>query len=157
LDVFVTIIVILIAIALLWFIFAPSSSSPQSRPSKVTRIPARPKDPPPIEGILALVALGVMGIAAYKFVQSGGLRRLNEEIGKLPVDINGQRKTVVAAIGDDAYIEQLLRNAIQKKMREVFESGKGIETLENDTARAAADVAQILQDALEARMRREGI
>lgn len=155
-DAFITIIVILIAIALLWFIFAPRSAPPR-RPTRVTRRPPKPKDPPPIEGILALVALGVMGIAAYKFVQSGGLRRLNEEIGKLPVDINGQRKTVAAAIRDDAYIEELLRNAIQKKMREVIEGGKGIETLENNTPRAAADVAQILQDALEARMRREGI
>jgi hypothetical protein len=156
LDALVIIIVILVAIGLLWFIFAPSNNPP-SRPARVTRIPPKPNDPPPIEGILALVALGVMGIAAYKFVQSGGLRRLNEEIGKLPVDINGRRKTVAAAIRDDAYIEGLLRNAIQKKIREVFEGGKGIETLENDTPRAAADVAQILQDALEARMRREGI
>ena len=98
-----------------------------------------------------------MGIAAYKFVQSGGLRRLNEEIGKLPVDIKGQRVTVAAARKDDTYIKKLVRNAIQKKMQEVFEGGKDIETLENDTPRAAADVAQILQNALEVRMRREGI
>jgi len=135
----------------------PSQVAKQSRLPRVTRIPPKSLDAPPIEGILSLVVLGIMGFAAYKFIQSGGLRRLNEEIGKLPVTLNGNRMSIASAIREDSYLEQLLKSAIEKKMREVFEGGRPIESLENETPKAAADVASMLQEAIEARMRREGL
>jgi len=135
----------------------PISMSKQSTHPKVTRIPPKSLDPTPIEGILGLVVMGALGFAAYKFIQSGGLRRLNEEIGKLPVNLNGHRTTIASAIREDSYVEQLLTSAIEKKMREVFEAGRPIESLENETPKAAADVASLLQEAIEARMRREGL
>lgn len=135
----------------------PGPMVQQALPTRVTRIPPKSVDDPSIEAILSLVLLGVVGFAAYKFIQSGGLRRLNEEIGKLPVNLNGHRTSIAAAIREDSYLEQLLKSAIEKKMREVFEAGRPIESLENETPKAAADVASMLQDAIEARMRREGL
>lgn len=152
--VFVVVVIILVIVAVNAVV-----SGPAARPSRPTviRLPQSPRNAPPIEGIVGLVALGVVGLATYKFIQSGGLRRLNAEIGKLPVNVHGQRKSIAAAIQEDSYVEELLKSAIEKKMREVFDGGKAIETLDIGRPKAAADVAQMLQEAIEARMRRDGI
>ena len=158
LSIILTIVfVIVIVLLIIGFMGSLGSSTQTSSHRRGITQEQTASSPPPIEGILGLIALGVVGVAAYKFIQSGGLRRLNEEVGKLSVNVNGQRKTIAAAIQDDSYIEQLLQNVIEKKLRDVFESGRPIESLERQTPKAAVDVAHMLQDALEARMRREGL
>jgi hypothetical protein len=98
-----------------------------------------------------------VGFAAYKFIQSGGLQRLKDEVGKVPININGKSQSIATLTRNDSSIEEMLARAIERKIREVFERGEPIEHINQNTPRAAADVAQMLKDALESRMRKERI
>jgi hypothetical protein len=80
-----------------------------------------------------------------------------EEIGRLTINVNGEYKTIHSAIREESFVENLLREAIQKKLRDVSAENQGLESLSENTPKAAADVANMLRDALEARMRRERI
>jgi len=139
--------------------FISTASSRKSYPLVVKKTqPSRmSNDSGSLDSLMGLVVIGIMGFAAYKFIQSGGLEKLREEIGKLPVKVNGQYKDIASAIKEDSYIEMLLRDALQLKLKEVYERDHGFQSLNQNTPRAASDVARTLRDALESRMRREGI
>jgi preprotein translocase subunit SecG len=116
-----------------------------------------PKSEGSLDSLLGLIGIGLVGYAAYKFIQSGGLKKLMEEIGRLTINVNGEYKTIHSAIREESFVENLLREAIQKKLRDVSAENQGLESLSENTPKAAADVANMLRDALEARMRRERI
>lgn len=155
-----TLLIVLAAIVFIVIVLAifgafSSSSPPPSRPRPTLR--KTPSSAPPVEGIIGLLLLGAVGFAAYKFIQSGGLQHLKDEVRKVPISIDGKSQSIATLTQNDSSIEEMLARAIERKIREVFERGEPIETLNQNTPRAAADVAQMLKDALESRIRKEGI
>lgn len=72
----------------------------------------------------------------------------------LPLDVDGRPTTVGAAVADNVRIQELLREAIQQKLAGLDNNMAGAGP---DPARNPADLANMLRDALSARMRARGI
>lgn len=110
-----------------------------------------------LEALFGLLVLGMAGIALAKFIESGGLSRLLNRIGQLPIDVNGRATTIAAAVNDEAYVRTLLMEAIQKRFDTLDGAGSaGAATIDVDGA-AAFDIAQLLRDSVERRMKDRGI
>ena len=69
-----------------------------------------------LNNLIGFFTIGLLGVSAYKFVQSGGLARLLEEVGKLTINIDGEYKNISTAIKENSRLEGLLKDAIQKKL-----------------------------------------
>jgi hypothetical protein len=160
------IIAIIIIGVLIFIVISMNSGAENSARSKLSRArnvspkfpAARPSnEPSPIEAIIGLLILGGLGLAAINFIQSGGLKKLLDEIGKIRISVNGETKDIATALKDDTYIRDMLREALMKKINEASRRERGLELLSQNTPGAAADVAQMLREALDARMKRRRI
>jgi hypothetical protein len=109
-----------------------------------------------LEALFGLLVLGIAGAALYKFIQSGGLERLLNRIGELPIEVNGRMTTIAAAVNDEAEIRRLLLEAVQKRMSTLDDNGAA-PTIDIDNGTAARDIADMLRDAIGQRMRERGI
>lgn len=106
-----------------------------------------------LNNLIGFFTIGLLGVSAYKFVQSGGLARLLEEVGKLTINIDGEYKNISTAIKENSRLEGLLKDAIQKKLTTVYEKDHGLESLTQNTTTTANEVAQMLRNALEVRLK----
>jgi hypothetical protein len=162
-EALIALIVIVIIFVVIIAIFGNSESSASSKPKRSSGIAARPlaqrpsSDSFPIEGLIGLLILGGLGFAAISFIQSGGFKKLLNEIGKIRINVNGEQKDIATALQDDAYVRDILREALMKKINEASRKEQGLKTLSENTPQAATDVAQMLREALDARMKRQRV
>lgn len=173
------VIAALAVIALVIFLVSNSSSAShqthqqrqQSRPPRSTpvrspavRTPATPsalasQSGSGIEALLGLLLLGAASVALYKFIQSGGLNRLLDRIGELPIEVEGRTTTIAAAINDED-IKRLFFEAIEKKLNGDQGAWAATATgpiIDVDSEPVASDIADMLRHAVEKRMRDRGI
>jgi hypothetical protein len=109
------------------------------------------------EALLSLILLAAMGAAIYQFVKSGGLKRLLELVGELPIEVDGRRTTIASAVVDHADIAQLLREAITVKLSALDRQALLAANVDKTSFTTANAVADMLRDTLAARMRQRGI
>lgn len=113
-----------------------------------------------IEALLGLLLLGAASVALYKFIQSGGLTRLLNRIGDLPIEVEGRTTTIAAAINDEE-IRRLFFEAIEKKLNGVDQGAWAATAtgpiIDVDSEPVASDIADMLRRAVEKRMRERGV
>lgn len=159
-DVIVPILIIAVIVVIIFALLGGGNNSAPQKPARSNYLVSGPRvqrtssDPFPIEGLIGLLLLGGLGIAAIGFIKSGGFGKLLNEIGKIPINVNGEQKDIATALKDDAYVRDILREALMKKISEASRNERGLKVLSENTPQAATDVAQMLKEALDARMRR---
>jgi hypothetical protein len=159
-EVVIAIIIIAIMVVIIVAIFGGGENSAPSKYTRSSNVVVRPQaqrpssEPFPIEGLIGLLILGGLGLAAISFIKSGGLTKLLNEIGKIPINVNGEQKDIATALKDDTYVRDILREALLKKINEASRRERGLEMLSENTPQAATDVAQMLREALDTRMKR---
>lgn len=159
-EVVIAIVVIAIIIVIVLSVIGGSQASSRSLPSRsnkltsVRRLEKPLVEPFPIEGLIGLLLVGGLSLAALKFIQSGGLKKLLQEIGKIPINVNGQQKDIATALEDDAFVRDMVLKILMKKVDDASHRERGIQALSENSHQAAADVAQMLREALDARMSR---
>ncbi len=121
-------------------------------PSRTIRS-SKLKNDDSLDSLIGLFTIGLLGLSAYKFIQSGGLARLLEEIGKLTINIDGEYKSISAAIKENSLVEGLVKDAVQRKLTTVYEKDHGLESITQNTTATATEVAQMLRSAVEARLK----
>lgn len=109
-----------------------------------------------LEAFLGFLLVAGLSVAALRFIAGGGLQRLMAGIGGLPIEVNGRRTTIAAAVADDQVLERLLREAIQAKL-DGPEHQKFVAQATQAPAEAANTVAEMLRQAVGERMRQRGV
>lgn len=144
---------IIIVFVILLAIFGVFSTSPPPKNTKPTRVSS--KTPPPSDGLDALftvLAVGAAGFVAYQVIKA-----ITQEVGKMPININGQYQSIATASKNNSFINELLREIVQKKVGDGSSIRNGLNDPSNNPHKAAEDIAQMLRDAVEARMRSRGL
>ncbi len=139
--IFVIIIFVIILAALGMF----SSSSPP--PSNVKRNTIRPPKPSQSDGLDALftvLAVGVTGYVAYKFIKA-----VTEELNTMQINVNGEYQTIAKASKNNSFVEELVKEFVQKKA--------GNSSASSNPHEAAEDIAKMLRDALKTRMKQQNL
>lgn len=109
-----------------------------------------------LEAFLGFLLIAGLSVAALRFIAGGGLQRLMTRIGGLPIEVNGRRTIISAAVADDQLLERLLREAIQAKLSG-SEHQKFVAQATQAPAEAANSVAVMLRQAVGERMRQRGV
>lgn len=107
-----------------------------------------------LDDLFAVLVLGAIGVAAYRFIERGGLKKLMSDLGPQTINVHGQRTTIASAVDNYPEIQQLLRQALEKRLATLDE--EEIEDVDSTSAEAATDVAQMLREAVSKRMRERG-
>lgn len=136
---------------------APSTVVP-SRAVQPRRVPRNRISPGSgVEDLFTLLLLGMASVAMYKFVKSGGLTRLLNRIGTMPLTLNGRTTTIGAAIDSDTYIRDLFMDAVKRRVQTSDGHGGARPNIDLESEPFAADIAATLRDAVERRMRERRI
>jgi hypothetical protein len=108
------------------------------------------------ETLLGFLLIAGLSAAALKFIAGGGLQPLMKRIAGLPIEVNGRRTTIAAAVADDQLLERLLREAIQAKLSGTDHQKFVVQATQAPTE-AANSVAEMLRQAVGERMRQRGV
>lgn len=146
----VAIVLVVVGVAL------GTSTRSTSAPREIMRVSShRTKQTSGFETLLGLLAIGVASAALFKFIESGGLTRLLNRIGNLPIEVNGRMTTIEAAVRDEAFVRSVLMDALEEKLAMTGQVEGSRTNIEDHDA--ASDIAEMLRVGVERRMRERGL
>jgi hypothetical protein len=135
-----------------FFFFRTVLVPPRPTASQMTRIRSTTSGGSGVDDLFKMLFVAALGYAAYRFIQSGGLKKVLNILSETPLNVNGEITTIEKAAETNTDIAQLLREALEKRIAT-------LDTNQTDSAPSAvaSDVAQMLRDAISARFRERGI